>query len=126
MLRLPQSPAEPSWLDLIPGVRVHVRPATPAAMIAARAEAGQAFRPEYAPETEDAPDNRRWNAAERLVRALARFAIFEWEGVGDFEGQAVPVTPANIDSLMGVCRAHEAFDRLYVMPILTEGEEKNG
>lgn len=126
MLRLSQVADEPSWLDLLPGVRVRVRPATPAAMIAARAEAGQAYRPEYAPESEDAPDNRRWNAAELLVRALARYAIIEWEGVGNAEGEAVPVTSANVDDLMKVWRAHDAFDRLYVMPILTEGEEKNG
>lgn len=94
-------------------------------MIAARAEAGQAYRPEYAPESEDAPDNRRWNAAELLVRALARYAIIEWEGVGNAEGEPVSVTPASVDGLMRVWRAHDAFDRLYVMPILTEGEEKN-
>jgi hypothetical protein len=50
--------------------------------VAARAEAGQAYRPEHAPDGEDAPDYRRWNAAELLVRALARYAIAEWEGVG--------------------------------------------
>ncbi|ARO53823.1 hypothetical protein B2G69_06430 [Methylorubrum zatmanii] len=126
MLRLPVPADELSWLDLLPGVRVRVRSATPAAMIAARAEAGQAYRPENAPEGEEAPDNRRWNAAELLVRALARYAIVEWEGVGSAEGEPVPVTPANVDGLMKVWRAFDAFDRLYVMPVLAEGEEKNG
>ncbi|MER2249545.1 hypothetical protein ABS772_06400 [Methylorubrum podarium] len=94
-------------------------------MIAARAEAGQAYRPEHAPEGDDAPDNRRWNAAELLVRALARYAITEWEGIGSAEGEPVPVTPTNVDGLMKVWRAFDAFDRLYVMPLLAEGEEKN-
>jgi hypothetical protein len=125
MLRLPIATDELSWLDLLPGVRVRVRPATPAAMIAARAEAGQAYRPEHTPESEEAPDNRRWNAAELLVRALARYAVVEWEGVGSAEGEPIPVTPANVDGLMKVWRAFDAFDRLYVMPVLAEGEEKN-
>jgi hypothetical protein len=42
------------------------------------------------------------------------------------EGEPVPVTPANVDGLMKVWRAFDAFDRLYVMPVLAEGEEKNG
>ena len=45
MLKLAPRADEPFWLDLLPGVRVRVRPATPAAMIAARAEAGHPAPP---------------------------------------------------------------------------------
>jgi hypothetical protein len=76
---------EPHWLDLGHGVRVHVRPCTTALMMAARAEVQRASLP---------PQNESEAAGERtaaLVKALGRLGIQDWEGVGDAEGEPVPL-----------------------------------
>lgn len=44
MLKIKPPATEPFWLDLLPGVRVQVRPLTIAAMIAARQRASEALR----------------------------------------------------------------------------------
>lgn len=125
MLKLSLTQREPAWLDLIPDVRLRVRPPTSAAMIAARTAASKAFQPpeEGAP----APSGDRGSeAAASLVLALAHHAIVEWEGVGDAEGEPAPVTAENVEALMRVWPAFDAFDRLYVAPALAGSEEKNG
>ena len=85
---------EPHWLDLGHGVRVYVKPCTTALMMAARAEAQQAAI-SSASDTEAA--GIRTTA---LIKALARLAILDWEGVGDAAGNAVPITPDSVDALM--------------------------
>jgi hypothetical protein len=61
-----------------------------------------------------------------FVKALARFAIIEWEGVLDVDGEPVPVTPAAIDALMDVWQAAATFEAQYQRPVETLVAEKNG
>ncbi len=113
---------EPHWLDLGHGVRVrvHVRPCTTALMMAARAEAQRS----PVPVTNDAQAAGERTAA--LVKALGRFGIQDWGGVGDFGGEPVPLTPEGVDALLDLWPMAEAFERLYLGPALLLDDEKNG
>ncbi|AWN55065.1 hypothetical protein [Methylobacterium sp. 17Sr1-1] len=117
MLKLSQ-PSEPFWLDVLPGVRIRFRPITVASMLVAREVVGHVFR------GEDQDDiGARANIA--LVRELARRGIMEWEGIGDTEGQPIPVTREAIDLLMENWPAYDQIDNLYVAPALARDAEKN-
>ena len=83
MLRLDLT-AEPRWLDLGHGVRLRVAPLTTALMVAARSDPAL----EALPST--ASDEAR---ALTFAKAIARIAVSDWEGVGDADGNPVPVTP---------------------------------
>ena len=107
------------WLDLGHGVRVHVRPCTTALMMAARAEAQRS----PVPSTNDAQATGERTAA--LVKALGRMVVEEWEGVGNAEGEPVPVTPEGIDALLDLWPMAESFERLYLGPALLLDAEKN-
>ncbi|MDG4602577.1 MAG: hypothetical protein P9C55_07425 [Defluviicoccus sp.] len=110
---------EPHWLDLGHGVRVHVRPCTTALMMAARAEVQRAIVPSQ---------NETQAAGERtaaLVKALGRLGVQDWQGVGDADCQAVPLTPEGVDALLDLWPMAEAFERLYLGPALLLDEEKN-
>lgn len=114
MLRLGR-PKEPVWLDLPHGVRVLVRPITTALWTAARAHAQQEVRALVADEerrkeaglssadTADTKDEgvRQGLAQELLVKALARYGIMAWEGVGDLDGNPIEATPDAAAQLMG-------------------------
>ena len=77
---------EPHWLDLGHGVRLYVRPLTTALMMAARAEAQRA-------DTSSASDTEAAGVrTAALIKALARLAVLDWQGIGDAAGSAVPVT----------------------------------
>jgi hypothetical protein len=111
---------EPHWLDLGHGVRLHVRPCTTALMMAARAEVQRAAAPSQ---------NETQAAGERtaaLVKALGRLGIQDWQGVGDADGKALPVTPDGIDALLDLWPMAQAFERLYLGPVMLLDEEKNG
>lgn len=111
---------EPHWLDLGHGVRVHVRPCTTALMMAARAEAHRSIAPSQ---------NETQAAGERtavLVKALGRLGIQDWEGVGDADGEPLPLTPEGVDALLDLWPMAEAFERLFLGPALLLDEEKNG
>ena len=110
---------EPHWLDLGHGVRVHVRSCTTALMMAARAEAQRTCLPST---------NETLAAGERtaaLVKALGRLGIQEWQGVGDGNGEPVPLTPEGIDALLDLWPMADAFERLYLGPALLLDDEKN-
>ncbi|MFZ1413884.1 MAG: hypothetical protein WAS73_04800 [Defluviicoccus sp.] len=110
---------EPHWLDLGHGVRVHVRPCTTALMMAARADVHRSIAP---------PQNETQAAGERtaaLVKALGRLGIQAWEGVGDAEGEPLPVTTEGVDALLDLWPMAEAFERLYLAPALLLDDEKN-
>lgn len=100
------------WLELINGVRVHVRPASTALVMAARVAALQ----------ENAEPAVRSTA---LIKRLAQLAILEWEGVGGEDGEALPVTPEGVFALMDLWPVAEAFERLYLGPALLLEQEKN-
>ena len=122
MLKLPSAQSDLRWLDLLPGARVRVRPVTVAAIIVARADAGRVFRADEA----DADPQTGAKATSAMVRALARFAIAEWEGIGGDDDQPAGVTLEAIDALMSLWPAYDAFERLYVGPALAGETEKNG
>ena len=107
----------PQWCDLIPGVRVKLRPLTTALMVSARGDPAIAHLPEGAATEE---------AALAMAKALARLVVEDWEGVGDAEGTPVPVTPEGIDALLDILPLFEAFQLRYVSKGLLLEAEKNG
>lgn len=107
----------PSWCNLIPGVRVMLRPLTTALMVSARGDPAIADLPEGAATEE---------AALAMAKALARRAILDWEGIGDAAGQPLPVSPGAIDALLDLWPAFEAFQSAYVAKALLLDAEKNG
>ena len=97
--------AAPQWLDLAPGLRLHVAPLTTALMVSARADLAIETLPEGASQEE---------LALAMAKAVARRAVLEWEGVGDDVGNVVPVTPEGIDALLEIWPVFEAFQTKYV------------
>lgn len=118
MLRL-SSASEPHWLEILPGVRFQVRPASVASILIAREAASKVL-------TGDEVEDATQLANVAFVRAMAQRAVIAWEGIGDLDGEPLPVTTENIDQAMNVWRVFEGFDRTYVGPALAAGEEKNG
>lgn len=110
--------AEPYWLDLLPGVRIKVRPITIASMLIARDAVSKVYR---GADQEDV--GARANIA--LVREIALRGIVEWEGVGDADGNPAPVTPETIGALLDHWPAYDEIDVRYVAPALERGTEKN-
>lgn len=116
MIRLELSP-EPQWLDLGHGVKLKLLPLTTALMVATRADpAVQDLDPE-------ASNDAR---AAFFAGALARRAVVDWEGVGDAEGNVLPVTPDGIDALLSLWPIFEAFNLHYVSRGMLLDAEKNG
>ncbi|WP_149139766.1 hypothetical protein [Gemmobacter caeruleus] len=106
----------PQWCDLIPGVRVRLRPLTTALMVAARGDPAIADLPEGAATEE---------AALAMAKALARRAIIEWEGIGDANGNPIEPSLEAIDALLDIWPAFEAFQTSYVAKALLLDAEKN-
>jgi hypothetical protein len=115
MIRLDLS-REPGWLDLGHGVRLRVQPLTTALMVASRSDAQVETLPESATDEE---------RAVVFAKAIARRAVTDWEGVGDAEGNPVPVSPEGIDALLDVWPIFEAFQLAYVAKGLMLEQEKN-
>ena len=115
MLRLDLT-SEPRWLDLGHGVRLRTAPLTTALMVAARSDPAVEALPDTASDEE---------RALVFAKAIARRAVTEWEGVGDADGNPVPVTPAGIDALLEVWPIFEAFQAVYVSKGLLLDAEKN-
>lgn len=108
--------AAPEWLGLAPGLRLQVAPLTTALMVSARADPAIEAMPEEASQEE---------LALAMAKSVARRAVLAWEGVGDDAGEAVPVTPDNIDALLEVWPVFEAFQTQYVARGLLLDQEKN-
>ena len=106
----------PQWCDLIPGVRVKLRPLTTALMVSARGDPAIADLPEGAATEE---------AALAMANALARRAIIGWEGIGDADGNPIDPSPEAIEALLDLWPAFEAFQTLYVAKALLLDAEKN-
>jgi hypothetical protein len=115
MLRLDLA-SEPRWLDLGHGVRLRVAPLTTALMVAARADLAVATLPETA--TPEA-------LALAMAKALARRAVLDWEGVGDAQGDPLPLSPEGVDALLDIWPVFEAFQTGYVAKGLILEQEKN-
>jgi hypothetical protein len=115
MIRLDLS-ATPKWLDLAPGLRLHVLPVTTAIMVAARNDPAVEALPEGASKEEQ---------ALAMAKAVARRVVTGWEGVGDADGKPVPVTPEGIDALLDIWPVFEAFQTRCLAPHLMLEQEKN-
>ena len=124
MLRLRLSTV-PEWLDLGNGVRLCVLPLTTAIMMAARKDAqGQIELPDGA--DPDLADIDTDSVGLAMAKAVARIVLTDWEGVGDADGNAVPVSPEAIDALLDIWPIFEAFQTVYVAKGLLLDAEKNG
>ena len=108
--------ATPQWLDLAPGLRLLVGPLTTALMVSARADMAIESLPDTATTEE---------LALALAKAVARRAILEWEGVGNADGDPVPVSPEGIDALLEIWPVFYAFQTQYVAKGLILDAEKN-
>lgn len=97
--------AGPAWLELLPELRVQVAPITGVIMAMAGKDAELAALP---PDPD--PDVRFMV----FTKAVARIAIFGWDGVGDHDGNPVDPTPAAIGALMDLLQVNRAFGALYV------------
>ena len=107
---------KPAWLDLGHGVRLHLHPLTTAMMVASRNDPAVA-----------ALDENSTDEASALVfaKALARNATLDWEGIGDADGNTIPVSPEGIDALLDTWPLFEAFQTKYVAKGLVLDAEKN-
>lgn len=115
MIRIELSP-EPQWLDLAHGVRLKLLPLTTALMVATRSDpAVQGL------EAEASNDTR----AAVFATALARRAVVDWDGVGDADGNVLPVSDEGIDALLSLWPIFEAFNLLYVSCGMLLDTEKN-
>ena len=116
MIRI-QLSADPQWLDLGHGVSLKLLPLTTALMVATRSDpAVQDLEPE-------ASNDER---AAIFATALARRAVVDWEGVGDVDGNPLPVTDEGIDALLSLWPIFEAFNLRYVSHGMLLDAEKNG
>jgi hypothetical protein len=116
MIRIELSP-EPQWVDLGHGVRLLLLPLTTALMVATRSD----------PAVQDLDAEASYDSrAATFAAALARRAIVNWEGVGDAEGNALPVTHEGIDALLALWPIFDAFNLLYVSRGMLPDMEKNG
>ncbi len=101
---------EPYWLDLVDGVRLFVKPASSALIMAARISALLVSGPERGAE---------------LLKRLAVAAILDWEGVGNEAGDKAEPTPERVEALLELYPVAEAFERLYLLPAMLLETEKN-
>ena len=121
MLRLRMS-TEPEWLDLGHGVRLFVEPLTTAVMLAARSDPAILAATQNQ-EIEDSASND--DLARIVAKAVARIVVQDWDGVGDAEGEPLPVTPDGIDALLEIWPIFEAFQTRYIAGALILDAEKN-
>ena len=106
----------PRWLDLGAGLRLQVAPITTAIMAAARSDIAA---------SDVADDLRQEALAVIMAKTVARRVILDWEGVGNADGNAVPVTPDGINALLDIWPVFETFQRDCLAPHLMLEQEKN-
>ena len=116
MIRLNMT-ADARWVDLLPGLRLVVWPVTTTIMAAARADAALN-------DLDD--DSPREMLAVTMAQAVARRIVVDWTGVGDDDGNPLPVTPEGIDALLNIWPVFEAFQEKVLGPYLVLDAEKNG
>ena len=121
MLRLNLS-IEPRWLDLGHGVRLLVEPLTTAIMLAARSDPAIVAA---AADAESDAAHSNDDLARIVAKAVARIVVKDWEGVGDEDGERLPLTPGGIDALLELWPIFEAFQTHYIADALILDAEKN-
>jgi hypothetical protein len=123
MLRLNMTSGS-EWIDLGHDVRLCVAPLTTAIMMAARKHAqGQIALPEGA--DPDLADIDTDSIGLAMAKAVARIVVTDWEGVGNADGEPVPVSPEGIDALLDIWPIFEAFQTRYVARAMILDAEKN-
>ncbi len=106
----------PRWHDLVPGVRMQLRPLTTALMVATRADHAVEAVPAAASDEE---------RALAFAKALARRAVLAWDGIGGADGNPIDPSPEAIDAALDVWPLFEAFQLGYVSKGLLLEQEKN-
>lgn len=102
-------PTDPYWINLPRGVRVQIKPVTTAIMAAAQSASARRLGAVRAATTDLDPDLARGLAFAFLVKALACHAVLAWEGIGDQEGNALPLSQEALDRLMDLDDIAAAF-----------------
>lgn len=108
---------DPRWLTLEPGVEVQLRPMHHGIWLAALAT-------EEAIEADAARDAAGWTYVVGV--AVAQKVIMDWRGLGDMDGNPLPVTPEAVAALMRRRGSFDAFYDAYLGPWMGLVEEKKG
>lgn len=150
-MRIKTCSDEPVWLDAdelapnvpaLKGVRVKVRPASPAMYLAARAAANETYREldadvlaaatagdkdgaSPASDPADALKRASYRAAEAFAREFLTIGILAWEKVEDEKGVPLPATPVGIRQGLRSVALFDFLDEFYVAPYMTQDAEKN-
>lgn len=124
-------PTEPSWINLPQEVRLRIRPITTAVVAAAQAASlreAEELRDSGDPTGLDLtdPDVAKGLGFALMVKALARYAVLEWEGVGYASGEPLPCTPENVARLMDLDEMATTFWRAAFAPVAAMSVEGNG
>ena len=98
-------------------MRLKLLPLTTAVMVATRSD--------HAVQVLDPAASNDERAAV-FAAALARRAVIDWEGVGDADGNPLPVSDEGIDALLSLWPIFEAFNLHYVSRGMLLDAEKNG
>ena len=118
MLKLTPTPTEPTWLDLLPGVRLLLKPSTVAMILTARAAATDVYRAELAKDEAERDPDVSVHAAIAMVGTYARLRILDWEGVGNDAGEAVPITAETLDAALNLPPFYSAVDQMVLAPAM--------
>lgn len=107
---------EPRWFDLVPGVRVRVKPIETLTLTLAASRV---------------PGDIIEDRGTHVSIETAKLAIVEWEGVGDQNGEPLPVSPDAVSALLvTVPAAYSAWHSQIYLPAYAAGlereAEKNG
>ena len=125
MLKL-DLPIEPFWADLPHGVRVRIKPVTTAIVSAAQHRAARLGREAaQAAGGELDPDISRGLAFVLMTKALARFAIEEWQGVIGPDDAPLPLSCDSAERLMDIESMASAFWDAALRPIQVLSAEGN-
>jgi hypothetical protein len=124
------NPTEPTWIDLPQEVRLRIRPITTVVVAAAQSASlreAEALRDTGDPGGLDLadPDVAKGLGFALMVKALARYAVLEWEGVGDTDCTPLPCTPENVALLMDMDEMATAFWRAAFAPVAAVSAEGN-
>ena len=121
MIRLNLDAAKPRWVEIAPGVRLHVLPLTSEVIL--RAQRAPELRDLVGEDVEAAASDP--GVALAVAKLIARAVVTDWEGVGDASGRAVPVTPEGLSALLDIPAAYQVFEREVIAPAMLLEQEKN-
>lgn len=140
MLRLKKQ-TESRWIDLPNGVRIKVRPLSTAYLTAARSEAvkriaamqkeeedkvAAGFPVDPSGPTFANANFRNGVAQQMLAETLLRYLGEEWEGVGDENGEPLPIDAASAQAFAALDDMAAAFLAAVLAPLDAVSAEGNG